>query len=90
MLIIFSEGIDKIKYKYEHDDKTCETRKMFSFLPLINNLITTRLIFLLLSISAAISSKTINILRFLFGFYSSIFLSMSSISTEYSIKALEL
>ena len=59
------------------------------FLPLKNNWVTTGLSFLLLSISAIISSKMIHTLRFLFGLYSSIFLYISSISFEYSIKALE-
>ena len=45
--------------------------------------------FLLLNISTIISSKTINILQFLFGIYSSIFSSISSISLEYSINTLE-
>ena len=45
---------------------------MFSVLPLINNSVTTGLSFLLLSISAITSSKTINTLHFLFGFYSPI------------------
>ena len=35
---------------------------MFSFLPLINNSVTIGLSFLLLSISAIISSKIINVL----------------------------
>ena len=39
-----------------------KTREMFSFLPLRNNSVTIRLNFLLLSISAIISSKTVNIL----------------------------
>ena len=63
---------------------------MFSFLPLINNLVTTGLSFLPLSISAIILSKAINILCFLFRLYSSMFLQISSASFEYSIKALEL
>ena len=46
-----------------------KTREMFSFLPLINNSVTIELNFLILSISAIISSKTINILRFLCGLY---------------------
>ena len=62
---------------------------MFSFLPLINNSVNIGLSFLLLSISANISSKTINILCSLFGFYSSMFLYISSILSEYLIKALE-
>ena len=62
---------------------------MLSFVTLVNNSVTTRLGFLLQSMSAIISSKTINILRFLFGLYSSMFLYISSISFEYSIKALE-
>ena len=55
-------------------DCVIKTREMFSFLPLINNSVTIELSFLLLSISAIILSKTINILRFLFGLYSSMFL----------------
>ena len=47
---------------------------MFSVPPLIINLVTIGLSFLLLSVSAIISSKTINILRFLHGLYSSVFL----------------
>ena len=62
---------------------------MFNFLPLIYNSVTTGLSFLLLSISEITLSKTINILHFLFGFYSSIFLLISSISFGYSIKVLE-
>ena len=62
---------------------------MFSFLPLINNSVTTGLGFLLLSISATITSKTINISRFLFELYFSMFLQISSILFEYSIKLLE-
>ena len=40
----------------------------------MNNLVTTGLSFLLLNIIAIIPLKTINILRCLFGFYSSILL----------------
>ena len=47
-----------------------KAREMFSFLPLINNLVTTGLSFLLLRLLAIVSSKTIHILRFLFGYYS--------------------
>ena len=54
-------------------DCLIKKREMFNFLPLINNSITTEFSFLLLIISAIISSKTINILRFLPKFYSSIF-----------------
>ena len=46
---------------------------MFSFLPLINNSGTIGLRFILLSISAIISSNAINILHSLFGLYSSTF-----------------
>ena len=60
---------------------------MVSFLPLIDNSVTAGLSFLLLSISAIISSKTINI--YISYLDSSIFLKISSISFEYSIKALE-
>ena len=45
-----------------------------TFYLMINNSVTIRLSFLLSSISAIILSKTMNILRFLFGLYSSIFL----------------
>ena len=63
---------------------------MFSFVPLINNSVTIGLSFLLLSITAIISSKKKKKnLRFLLGMYSSVFLYISSISFEYSIKALE-
>ena len=63
---------------------------MFSFPPLINNSVAIGLSFLLLSISAIISSNTTNIFRLLFGLHSAIFLSISSISFEYSIKAFTL
>ena len=62
---------------------------MLSFLPLINSSVTTRSSFFLLSVSAIISSKTINIFLFLCGLYSSIFLNISSKSFEYSRKALK-
>ena len=47
---------------------------MFSFLPLLNDLVTIGLSFLILSISSVISSNIINILCFLFVLFSSIFL----------------
>ena len=50
------------------------TKTIESFLPLINNSVTTGLSFLLLIISAIISSKTINTLRFFPRLYFSIFL----------------
>ena len=59
------------------------------FLPLINDEVNIGLSFLLLRISAITSSNTINIFRFLFGFYSSIFLQISSISFEYLIEDFE-
>ena len=62
---------------------------MFSFLPLINNSVIFGLSFLLLSMSAIISSKTINILRLLFGFYSSMFSETLSLLFEYLMKTLE-
>ena len=55
-------------------DWVIKTRDMFSFLPLINNLVTAELSFSLLIILAIISSSTINILCFLFVLYSSILL----------------
>ena len=66
-----------------------KTREIFSFLPLKNNSVIIGLSFLLLRISANISPKKINILRFLFELYSSMFLLISSISFEYSLKASE-
>ena len=64
-----------ISFRIAKKDFTVKTREMFSFLPLMNYLVTTGLLlsFLLLSISAIISSKTINVLCVLPGFYSSIF-----------------
>ena len=46
-----------------------KSKRIFSFLSLINNSVTIGFSFLLLSIS----SNTVNIFRFLFGFYSLIF-----------------
>ena len=51
-----------------------KTRETVNFLPLINNSVSIALSFLLLSISAIISSNTIKILHSLFRPYSSIFL----------------
>ena len=48
---------------------------MFNFLPLINSSVTVELSFLLLRISAIMSSNTINIFCFLSGLYSSTFFS---------------
>ena len=62
-----------------------QNKKTVSFLPLRNNSVTTKLSFSLASISAIISSKTINILSFLFGLYSSMFHSIF----KYLIKTLE-
>ena len=67
-----------------------KTREMFNLLSLINNSVTTGLTFLLLNISAIISSKTINILRSLPRLYYSIFLEASCVSFEYSIKDLKI
>ena len=53
------------------EDCVIKTREMSSFLPLINHSVATGLRFLLLNMSAIISSKTSSILRFLFGLYSS-------------------
>ena len=50
-----------------------KTREMFNFLPLINNSVTVEFSFLLLIMSAIVSSKTINIFRSLSALYSSIF-----------------
>ena len=51
-----------------------KTTEMFDFLPLINNSVTIGLSFLLLSISAIISSNAINSSRSLSELYYSIFL----------------
>ena len=48
-------------------DCVIKTIEVLSFLPLINNSVTTGLSFLLLIISAIISLKTINTLRFIVG-----------------------
>ena len=55
-------------------DFVIKTIVMFYFLPLTNNSVTIEFSFLLLIISAIISSKTINILRSLSTLYSLIFL----------------
>ena len=60
---------------------------MFIYFLLINSSVTTWLGFLLLIISAIISSRTINILHFLSRSYSSIFLETSFTLFKYSIKA---
>ena len=54
-------------------DCVIKTREIFSFLPQINKSVTIEFSFLLLTISAIISSETINILRSLSGLYSTIF-----------------
>ena len=56
-------------------------------MPLIIKLVTIEFSFLLLIISAIISSKTINILRLLSILHLSIFLWTSCVSFEYSMKA---
>ena len=48
--------------------------EIINFLPIINNSVTTAITFLLLIISAIISSKTTNTIFFLSGLYSSVFL----------------
>ena len=48
-------------------DRLIKTREIFNFLPLINNSVTIEFKFLLWSISAIISSRTINILFSLSG-----------------------
>ena len=60
-----------VTLKYDCVIKAIE---MFYFLALINNSVTIIFSFLVLIISAVISSKTINILRFLPRLYSLIFL----------------
>ena len=66
---IYSTSFGNLKY-----DCVIKTIEIFNFLPLINNSVTTGLSFLLLIISAIISSKTINTLHLFPRFYSSIFL----------------
>ena len=66
---IYSTSFSNLKY-----DCVIKTIEIFTFLPLINNSVTTGLSFLLLIISAIISSKTINTLHLFPRFYSSIFL----------------
>ena len=58
-----------LKYAY-----VINTIEIFKFLAVINSYVTTGLSFLLLIISAIISSKAINLSRFLPRLYSSIFL----------------
>ena len=48
--------------------------EIINFLPIINNSVTTAITFLLLIISAIISSKTTNTIFFPSGLYSSVFL----------------
>ena len=55
-------------------DCVMKTREKFSFLPMVNNSVAIGFRFLLVIISAIIPSKNINILHFLVGFYSSLFL----------------
>ena len=55
-------------------DYVIKIREMFSFLPVIDNSVSNGLRFLLLLVSAMISSKTINTLHFLLGLHSLIFL----------------
>ena len=61
---------------------------MFNLLPLRNNSVIIGLSFLLLIISAIVSSNIIHILRFFSRLCFSIFLELSCISFEYSKKAL--
>ena len=68
MLLFIAIFVDTLEYDYMF-----RKNEMFNFPRLINNSVTTKLRFLLLSLSAIILSKTINIFRFLFGFYSSMF-----------------
>ena len=55
-------------------DYVIKIREMFSFLPVIDNSVSNGKRFLLLIVSAMISSKTINTLHFLLGLHSLIFL----------------
>ena len=55
-------------------DCVIKTIEIFNFVPPIKNSVTTGFIYLLLITSAIISSKIINVLRFLPRLYSSVFL----------------
>ena len=55
-------------------DCVIKKKGMLSFLPVINKWVTIRLRILLQSISEMIWSNTVNVFRYLFGLYSSIFL----------------
>ena len=73
-----------------HSKKKCvvKTREMFSFLSVRNNSFTFRLSFLWLSISAIISSNTINVLIFLFGLCSFYVFSGDIIKVNYFLPCL--
>ena len=70
------------------NDRVIKTREIFNFLPVINSSATIWFSFLLLIISAIISSKSINTLFSSPRLYLLIFLEISWISFEYSMKAL--
>ena len=57
-------------------DCVIKTIEIFNFLPLINNFVTVEFSFLLLIISAIISSKTINILFFILIVFINIFVNI--------------
>ena len=67
-------ALSNIFWHSKKKDFVVKTRDMVSFLPLINNSVTSGLSFLLISITTIISPKTTNILHLLFGLYSSMFL----------------
>ena len=61
-VLLFLTSLGTLRY-----DCVIKIREIFNFLPLMNNYVTTEFNFLLLIISAIISSKTINILFSLSG-----------------------
>ena len=65
MLVFRLTSFGTLKY-----DCLIKAREIFNFLPLIKKSVTVPLSFSLLCISAMISSKIIEIYRFLFGLYS--------------------
>ena len=75
----------------EQQNKIVMKTEIFNFLPLISNLVKIGLSFFITKhiSNHIIEYNQMKIFRFLFGFYSSISLKMSSISFEYSVKAFE-
>ena len=66
-----------------------KTRERFTFLPLINNTVTIESRFLLLSVIAIISSKTINTSRFFFSCILQWFYKYHSLHSSIQLKLLK-